>query len=181
MSGCWPGERVGLIFFFFSLLVVLVLLLVFVLVLVLLFVLVLLVLLLYPVLMWPCVVDRTLRSNYYYYSVSCPTSTLWRLWQFQSAWCWVLWCFHNQLQNFDMDHIRILNVNMWSFCMHIHTGGVSFWVQFNVALRPQRPQGLLGTESPGRPPRLSHSSWALTRLLLLLLILLYVHRDRTDC
>ena len=31
-------------------------------------------------------------------------------------------------------------------------------VKFSVALRPQRPQGLLGTASPGRPPRLSHSS-----------------------
>ena len=30
--------------------------------------------------------------------------------------------------------------------------------EFNVALRPQRPQGLLGTGSPGRPPRLSHNS-----------------------
>ena len=29
---------------------------------------------------------------------------------------------------------------------------------FSVALRPQRPYGLLGTGSPGRPPRLSHSS-----------------------
>ena len=30
-----------------------------------------------------------------------------------------------------------------------------------LALRPQKPWGLLGTGSPGRPPRLSHSSWAL--------------------
>ena len=30
-----------------------------------------------------------------------------------------------------------------------------------VALRPQRPLGLLGTGSPGRPSRLSHSSWVL--------------------
>ena len=30
--------------------------------------------------------------------------------------------------------------------------------EFNVALRPQRPYGPLGTGSPGRPPRLSHSS-----------------------
>ena len=36
----------------------------------------------------------------------------------------------------------------------------------------QRPCGLLGTGSPGRPPRLSHSSWAS--------ILLYVHRDHKD-
>ena len=34
---------------------------------------------------------------------------------------------------------------------------------FNVALRPQRTWGLLGTESPGRTPKLSHSSWALVR------------------
>ena len=30
--------------------------------------------------------------------------------------------------------------------------------EFNVALRPQRPYGQLETWSPGRPPRLSHSS-----------------------
>ena len=34
--------------------------------------------------------------------------------------------------------------------------------KFSAALRPQRPYGLLGTGSPGRPPRLSHSSSALT-------------------
>ena len=34
-------------------------------------------------------------------------------------------------------------------------------VQCNVAVRPQRLYGLLGTGSPGQPPRLSHSSWAL--------------------
>ena len=31
-------------------------------------------------------------------------------------------------------------------------------IDFSVALRPQRPYGLLGTGSPGRPPRRSHSS-----------------------
>ena len=35
---------------------------------------------------------------------------------------------------------------------------------FSVALRPQRPYGLLVTGSPGRLPRLSHSSWAPTYL-----------------
>ena len=30
--------------------------------------------------------------------------------------------------------------------------------RFSVALRPQKPLGLLGTGSPGCPPRLSHSS-----------------------
>ena len=53
-------------------------------------------------------------------------------------------------------------------------------VWFNNALRPQKPEGSLGrTADPGRPPRLSHSSWTIsawtllscclfTRLLLLL-------------
>ena len=31
-------------------------------------------------------------------------------------------------------------------------------VKFSVALRPQKPSGLLGTGSPGRLLRLSHSS-----------------------
>ena len=35
------------------------------------------------------------------------------------------------------------------------------YVQFSVALRPQRPYGLLGTGSPGCPPRFPHSWWAL--------------------
>ena len=35
---------------------------------------------------------------------------------------------------------------------------------FTVALRPQRPCGPWGTKSPGRPPRLSHSSRALNSL-----------------
>ena len=34
-------------------------------------------------------------------------------------------------------------------------------MKFKVTLRPQRSYGLLGTGSPGRPPRLSHSYWAL--------------------
>ena len=36
--------------------------------------------------------------------------------------------------------------------------------RFSVAWRPQKPSGLLGTGSPGRPPRLSHRSWSLERL-----------------
>ena len=40
-----------------------------------------------------------------------------------------------------------------------------------LQLRQQRPYGLLGTGSPGRPPGLSHTSWALYFMLL------YVHRD----
>ena len=38
-------------------------------------------------------------------------------------------------------------------------------LEFSVALRPQRPQALLRIGSPGRPPRLSHSSWALRWLV----------------
>ena len=34
---------------------------------------------------------------------------------------------------------------------------------FGVALRPQKPSGLLGTGSPGLPPQLVHSSWTLSR------------------
>ena len=40
------------------------------------------------------------------------------------------------------------------------------WVKFSVALRPQRPYGLLGPGNPGRPSRLSHSSWPLSSRLL---------------
>ena len=40
-------------------------------------------------------------------------------------------------------------------------------IQFNVALRPQRPWGLLRTGSPGRPLRLSHSFWALPAWIVL--------------
>ena len=36
---------------------------------------------------------------------------------------------------------------------------------FTVALSPQRPYGLLRAESPGRSPRLSHSSFAPRTLL----------------
>ena len=39
--------------------------------------------------------------------------------------------------------------------------------QFRVALRPQRPYGLLGTGSPGRPPPLSHSGTVVQNCLLL--------------
>ena len=35
---------------------------------------------------------------------------------------------------------------------------ISLVFRFSVALRPHKPSGLLGTGSPGRPPRLSHSS-----------------------
>ena len=37
----------------------------------------------------------------------------------------------------------------------------NFKLEFNVALHPQRHYRLVGTGCPGRPPRLSHNSWAL--------------------
>ena len=40
--------------------------------------------------------------------------------------------------------------------------------EFNVVFRLQRSCGLLGTGSPGQPPRLSHSSWALSLLKLII-------------
>ena len=51
--------------------------------------------------------------------------------------------------------------------------GVAVEFEFSVALRPQSTYRRLGTGSPGRPPALSHSSWASS-------VLLYVHRDHTD-
>ena len=42
--------------------------------------------------------------------------------------------------------------------LDFHTAPELCCPAFSVALRPQRPYGLLGTGSPGRPPRLSHSS-----------------------
>ena len=77
---------------------------------------------------------------------------------------------------------------------------------YNVTLRSHRPYRLLGTWSPGRPSRLSHSSCTMllyghtdrqtirdleprtatsdrltSRFFLLVLMLLYVHRDHKDC
>ena len=34
------------------------------------------------------------------------------------------------------------------------------FLQVQCCLRPRRPYGLLGTGTPGRPPRLTHSFWA---------------------
>ena len=40
-------------------------------------------------------------------------------------------------------------------------GMIKRFIRFSVALHPQKPSGVLGTGSPGRSLRLSHSSWAL--------------------
>ena len=50
----------------------------------------------------------------------------------------------------------------------------------SVALRPQGPYRLLRTGSPRRPPRLSHSSWALSASWSSSSVLVYVHRDGTE-
>ena len=44
---------------------------------------------------------------------------------------------------------------------HLLSSDTDTKFRFSVALRPQKPLGLLGTGSPGRPPRLSHSPRAL--------------------
>ena len=44
--------------------------------------------------------------------------------------------------------------------------------KFSVALRPRRPLGLLGTGSPGRPPRLLTQLLSSVRAILLPLLLL---------
>jgi len=55
-------------------------------------------------------------------------------------------------------------------------------LKFNVVLRPQRPQGLLGTGSPGWLPQLSHSSWTLspTVILGLITIIMYIYHVFID-
>ena len=67
-------------------------------------------------------------------------------------------CLHNPL-NSDARY------NTWITCAcdlfkRVSNGGSRLIVKFKfiVVLRPQRPDGLLGTGSPGRTPRLSHSS-----------------------
>ena len=62
----------------------------------------------------------------------------------------------------------------------------------NVAFHPQRPYGLLGTGSPGRPPRLSQCCFTSTEAIRIIgdgeprmttasfTMLLYIHRGHTD-
>ena len=61
----------------------------------------------------------------------------------------------------DLESVVVLMMvlSFWRFQTYVVVG-VDRFVQFSLALRPQRPSGWLGTGSPGRPPRLSHSSWA---------------------
>ena len=47
-------------------------------------------------------------------------------------------------------------------------------IKFSVVLRPQRPYGLLGTGSPGRPPRLPHSSWALKQDIMVIRLIIII-------
>ena len=53
--------------------------------------------------------------------------------------------------------VHFVEQRLWQFVSRAKINGFGD-VQFNAALRPQRPYRLLGTGSPGRPPRLSHSS-----------------------
>ena len=58
-------------------------------------------------------------------------------------------------------------LDLFNFTFHRHSAWQPASIStadshFRVALRLQKPSGLLGTGSPGRPPRLSHSSWALS-------------------
>ena len=57
---------------------------------------------------------------------------------------------------------RSSNVDVWhcfvcAVCMFV-CFSLRIYFKLNVALCPQRPLGLLGTWSPGRPHRLSHNS-----------------------
>ena len=53
-------------------------------------------------------------------------------------------------------------------------------IPFNIALRPQRPYGLLGTGNPGRPPRLSLSSEAQSSMVNTWMGDRYVQKTRGD-
>ena len=53
------------------------------------------------------------------------------------------------------------NYRNFYWCTLLFQQNVRSVLVFSVASRPQRPYGLLGTDSPGRPPRLWHSSWTL--------------------
>ena len=69
----------------------------------------------------------------------------------RAKFCWVQCCFTStetsELLGNTGPHTSTFTQLLSSPC-----------VRFSVALRPQRPQGLLGTGSPGRTLRLSHIS-----------------------
>ena len=90
--------------------------------------------------------------------------------QFTVSGCWqnlCKWGEHGQIQ----PHVN----SFMHACVHTHSNTLCLYIliykfhtvisknaelKFSLALHAQRPLGLLGTGSPGRPPQLSHSSWA---------------------
>ena len=65
--------------------------------------------------------------------------------------------WHEALHHHHLTEVRLGSHNSQNW----QAAAVLRVLSFIVALRPQRPHGLLETGSPGRPPRFSHSSWAL--------------------
>ena len=62
------------------------------------------------------------ETNIFFFFRICPSLTFWRLWHF-FVHAGLFWCFRNP-PNSHMDY-RIVNLRMWSFCMHIYTRGTS--------------------------------------------------------
>ena len=58
----------------------------------------------------------------------------------------------------NLRYIIASSDNMISLCEAKRNRRPRVLFRFNVASRPHKPSGLLGTGSPGRPPRLSPSS-----------------------
>ena len=83
------------------------------------------------------------------------TSTLTQFFVFQSSSSSVLLDVHRDYTNYYGRGAQDGHLNSHTVLR------VSVKFKFNVAWRPQRLYELLWTGSPGRPPQLSHSSWAL--------------------
>ena len=69
------------------------------------------------------------------------------------VWWWPCLVLQGRSSNASSLCASLLQV-IDSLCPWLHSS--------SVALRPQKPLGLLGTRSSGRPPRLARSFWALT-------------------